>query len=48
MSYNDHRVIKIGSKLFEDVTNETVAGETFSYQEAIIYGRTGERVYCSN
>lgn len=48
MSINDKQPIKIGDKDFIDVTNETCTGEIFSLKEAIIYGKTGKRVYCSN
>ena len=40
-------LIRFGNKYFRDVTNETTAGEIFSYEEARHYGETGEKVVTS-
>ena len=48
MCNNEKAVIRIGNKDFIDVTNETVAMETFSWREAQVWGYENRRVACSN
>lgn len=47
MSTNDKVPIRFGNKYFVDVTNETVAKETFSYEEARHYGETCKKIASS-
>lgn len=48
MSNNDKVLIRFGNKYFVDVTNETVASETYSIREAKHYGETGEKIASSD